>query len=839
MFQFLNTMPTTEIDTSIYDQIVRNGNVYRTQVYPGDLVSFEMQAQDFQFDGQGTPQTIYFTAGGLQVSSPYSSGTGCLGPGTCAKFTPIAPQTGFDQALTNNIKFEWTPNCNNLAADGSCGGVTSTYYFTLKMTDDACPAPAVSITTLIVDVLAGDPTAPPLTSIFEEGNGDYTVSWNKAEQDSALDFKDYILYASSSFGGTFIPIDTISEIDSLNTTVDSGSGYSCFYLIKRTGECFFPSNESDTLCHINLSMTASPAAPNSEFADLEWNPLHYPLPATSKRFYEIWAKPSLGTWVKIDSVPEAPNTQLYAYRDTVNVCYDSVKYQIRVVDLENGFLSGSNYREELFSDQRNEDVIGIDSVSVDANGQALLSWSLTSEPDIDKYYILFNDPVLGWSYVDSIDVDNLVLPYTWGGSMAGTRTEQFKIVTIDTCGTQSDELKVVSHNTIYLESSLNKCDGIAEINWNEYVGFPDETGGYDLFVSINNGGGFGPNILLYAAGPNEFSFTHGNLQKDYQYKYVVQAYDVPELKTASSNEVEITADVPQKSRLLYLAQVSNNLNRGSVDLKAFIDGQADVSGFDIQRSNERNGIYETIGNVAKPEAAPFVVNFSDFSANPKSIYYYRIRSNNLCGGVDSMSNRSNNVVLNIDANSNLTNTLSWNAYENWGGGVGRYDVYRSVNNNQNFTFVGSNDGLDETFIDNIIDFRNENGKFCYYVEAVEDNNPLGFVNDNGEPFKSASNQLCINQRAKIYLPTAFRPGSDVEVNRTFGPTMRFEDVAEYDFYVLNRWGAVMFRTNDPDLFWDGKVDGEVAPTGVYVYYLKYSTLEDVPKEERGTFSLIN
>ena len=140
----VNSAPVTEIDTAIYKKVKKlSDNVYRASLYARDTLQFQILAQDF-FDvlPNGVPQTIHFTAGGLQVSNPMNSGTGCLGNVPCAKFTPVAPQTSFSKAQQNRIEFFWSPQCVHLAnVSNGCGGVSSTYYFTLKMTDNSCPAP--------------------------------------------------------------------------------------------------------------------------------------------------------------------------------------------------------------------------------------------------------------------------------------------------------------------------------------------------------------------------------------------------------------------------------------------------------------------------------------------------------------------------------------------------------------------------------------------------------------------------------------------------------------------------------------------------------------------------
>ena len=95
------------------------------------------------------------------------------------------------------------------------------------------PCPRVSITTLIVDVLPGDPQAPDFTSIFQQSNGDIDAFWNESEPDSALVFNYYRLYGAQNINGPYTVLDSIVPIDSLQTTIPAGGGYQHFYINKK------------------------------------------------------------------------------------------------------------------------------------------------------------------------------------------------------------------------------------------------------------------------------------------------------------------------------------------------------------------------------------------------------------------------------------------------------------------------------------------------------------------------------------------------------------------------------------------------------------------------------
>ncbi len=89
---------------------------------------------------------------------------------------------------------------------------------------------------------------------------------------------------------------------------------------------------------------------------------------------------------------------------------------------------------------------------------------------------------------------------------------------------------------------------------------------------------------------------------------------------------------------------------------------------------------------------------------------------------------------------------------------------------------------------------------------------------------TASEQIAIrvdNNRA-IYIPTAFTPNGD---GRHDGFTIMGSDAAEsiIDFKIFDRWGNMVFETaNIPlgaeNLGWDGRFNGQLVSSNVFVYY---------------------
>lgn len=87
----------------------------------------------------------------------------------------------------------------------------------------------------------------------------------------------------------------------------------------------------------------------------------------------------------------------------------------------------------------------------------------------------------------------------------------------------------------------------------------------------------------------------------------------------------------------------------------------------------------------------------------------------------------------------------------------------------------------------------------------------------------------------IYVATAFTPNGDGlnDVLHFYPVAM---DVAE--LMIFNRWGERLFSSKDFSKGWDGKVNGIVQPSGIFVWMVKAKDLNGKDLVEKGTVMLI-
>ncbi len=99
---------------------------------------------------------------------------------------------------------------------------------------------------------------------------------------------------------------------------------------------------------------------------------------------------------------------------------------------------------------------------------------------------------------------------------------------------------------------------------------------------------------------------------------------------------------------------------------------------------------------------------------------------------------------------------------------------------------------------------------CYAVTALDTN----FLNES-----AFSNIVCIDNCPVYELPNAFTPNGDGQ-NDFFNP-FPYRFVERIDMQIYNRWGQLVFETEDPDINWDGtNLNGDNLAEGTYFYKAK-------------------
>ncbi|MFN5324348.1 MAG: PKD domain-containing protein [Bacteroidota bacterium] len=91
------------------------------------------------------------------------------------------------------------------------------------------------------------------------------------------------------------------------------------------------------------------------------------------------------------------------------------------------------------------------------------------------------------------------------------------------------------------------------------------------------------------------------------------------------------------------------------------------------------------------------------------------------------------------------------------------------------------------------------------------------------------------EEPEIFIPSAFTPNEDNNNDWVF---VRGNTIRNLLFRIYNRWGELVFESNDPSNGWDGKYNGKLATPAVYVYYVEAICFDNQRFFKKGNISLI-
>jgi hypothetical protein len=93
--------------------------------------------------------------------------------------------------------------------------------------------------------------------------------------------------------------------------------------------------------------------------------------------------------------------------------------------------------------------------------------------------------------------------------------------------------------------------------------------------------------------------------------------------------------------------------------------------------------------------------------------------------------------------------------------------------------------------------------------------------------------------SSFLIPNAFRPESDISVNRVFQPTIVGVDTQKYNFQIFNRLGAQIFETSTYETGWGGNLPGgQPTDQGVYVWIVEYVDIQGYRHVQKGNVMLV-
>lgn len=98
--------------------------------------------------------------------------------------------------------------------------------------------------------------------------------------------------------------------------------------------------------------------------------------------------------------------------------------------------------------------------------------------------------------------------------------------------------------------------------------------------------------------------------------------------------------------------------------------------------------------------------------------------------------------------------------------------------------------------------------------------------------------LFIAPDVTYYMPSAFTPQNDDGLNETFKP-VGLAFAINYKFIIFNRWGEILFSTDNPQIGWDGTYNGSFVPQDLYFYRLEFVGVDELRHEVKGNLMILH
>lgn len=359
------------------------------------------------------------------------------------------------------------------------------------------------------------------------------------------------------------------------------------------------------------------------------------------------------------------------------------------------------------------------------------------------------------------------------------------------------------HQTVFLQSGdYDKCHKSLTLYWLKY------DGGSVADYTIVGRQGKQPYQKLGTT--TQASFATEELVPGAEYNFMVVA-NLQNGQKSLSNIIGYTAFNPRQPDNS-LVSIDTVLNRqGTVELHCRIDTEADLSGYSMVQSAPGWSIDSLITDFSKPT---FVFNADSTNAS------YTLVARDFCYEPLFWAEDVQPLVLEADADAE-TVKLKWN---------------RTLSNSETYRVFCSVDGATENNVANDIteteielnfnDLADERAQnFCIRVEARD-----------GERL-SASNTVCVERKADLWLPTAFTPNGD-GLNDTFGPVVKSAQIIDFEFIVYDRYGGRVFASTSPDNRWDGTHGGKHMTEGGYLYYMRAKLQNGQTIERKGSVNVV-
>ena len=377
---------------------------------------------------------------------------------------------------------------------------------------------------------------------------------------------------------------------------------------------------------------------------------------------------------------------------------------------------------------------------------------------------------------------------------------------------------LVSADPIMLQATIDQTgtsDGIVHLRWMKPIDFnPVANPGpyrYSIYPSNDlNGSAFTDPYYVYDDDmvlDDETEFFDIN----YNTKELPRIYKIGLFNQDGSGDWNIIG-VPERASTSFLTLKPSD-NQITLEVDANVPWENYK--YEFYRKNDITDVFELLGESERPI-------FTDMNLTNGTEYCYKVKTTGqyglsqipspiinytqeLCAvPIDTIPSCPPDLAV-INNCDSLRNELIWtNPNNSCADDVIGYNIYyaRSANHSMEL-LTTKNNAKDTTFIH----YTETTLAACYIVSSID-----SFNNESAK-----TNIVCADNCEYYRLPNTFTPDGN-GINDIFKP-FAYQFVEKVDVKIYSRWGALVYKTDDPDINWDGKnmYTNKLVPNGVYYY----------------------